>query len=346
MKVIARAVRAHSWSRGTRLRSSFIAVGLAAAMTIGLTGSAAAQTAGPPSGDGEQPTMVPGNPTCAALLPASSFLFEYKQEPVEDATNIPLSFTDGSTGQTLTGNLDIDVSNSSQGQVFSYDFDGDFVAIGVFAKGGPNGNLYDYRPNGNADDTLLHAPVNTQNNRFYGLSHISFCIGRVQPGALRIEKNSSKGGPVQTPGAKFSITGSGYDENVTDTAQTPSGEVPDEDADTGEICISGLTPGSYTVAETAAPQGYAPDEDTKTATVVSGTNCTDNPPTGQSNGQVSFSDPPLTDLTVHVKGQLDNETRSRITCDGETNGAFTDPADLSVTGLEPGTYTCTIEIDP
>ncbi|KUL37983.1 hypothetical protein ADL12_17855 [Streptomyces regalis] len=316
-------------------------------MSIGLAGSAAAQTAGPPSGDNVQPTFVDGNPTCAALLPPDSFLFEYKQEePVEDATNIPLSFTNADTGQTLMGTLDIDVSNSSQGQVFSFDFDGDFVAIGVFAKGGSGGNLYDYRPTGNADDSLLHAPVNTRNNRFFDLSHISFCIGQVQPGALRIVKNSSKGGLVQTPGAEFSVTGSGYSEKVTDSTTTPNGQVPDEDPETGEICISGLTPGQYTVAETKAPQGYAGDQDTKTATVVSGTNCTDNQPTGQSNGQVTFSDPPLTDLTVHVKGQLNDETKSRITCDGESSGELADPADLSVPGLEPGTYTCTIFIDP
>jgi hypothetical protein len=44
----------------------------------------------------------------------------------------------------------------------------------VIAKGGPNANVYTYLTEVTSD-TGLHAPVNPNNNRFFGLSHISFC---------------------------------------------------------------------------------------------------------------------------------------------------------------------------
>lgn len=61
----------------------------------------------------------------------------------------------------------------------------------------------------------------------------------------------------------------------------------------------------------------------------------------------------LTDLTASVNSQVDGGTASTITCvDG--NGTIvasgtTDPngdGSASATNLEPGTYTCTLVIDP
>lgn len=124
---------------------------------------------GGPSGNGVQPTEEPGNPSCADLLDATEYLFEFKLEPVVSGT-FPLSF-DG-----LTGSVTVTVYNTPQGQAFDFSFSGDFVAAGVIVKGGPNANFYDYTPSGEDADTFLHAPVNPSNGRFYGLSHISFCI--------------------------------------------------------------------------------------------------------------------------------------------------------------------------
>jgi uncharacterized repeat protein (TIGR01451 family) len=124
-------------------------------------------TPGPPSGDGVQPTVIDGNPTCLDVMASGDFLFEHKQDPPADAT---IELTHGD----LSGTLTIVVNETTQ--TFDFTFSGDFVAAGVLVKGGPNANFYDYRPDGNAADTGLHAPVNPSNGKFYGLSHISFCI--------------------------------------------------------------------------------------------------------------------------------------------------------------------------
>src|SRR4029453_17856375 len=88
----------------------------------------------------------------------------------------------------------------------------------------------------------------------------------LQVGALRILKDSTKGGPVSQAGAVFSYDGS----SVTDNGAN------DEDADVGEVCVSGLLPGDYDVTETSAPPGYGDpvNPGPVTATVVVGTNCT------------------------------------------------------------------------
>ena len=104
------------------------------------------------------PTFVAGNPTCSVLTAGTT---ELKVEPVADGT-----FSDG----TLT--VTIDVRNTADGQVF--DWTSNIGVDSVFVKGGPNGNLYAYNPE-STGDTGLHAPVNPNNGKFFGLSHISFC---------------------------------------------------------------------------------------------------------------------------------------------------------------------------
>ena len=72
-------------------------------------------------------------------------------------------------------------------------------------------------------------------------------------GAIKILKNSTKGGAVAQAGAVFSVTGdllpAGF--QVTDNGTN------DGDPDVGEICVGGVTPGSnYTVNEVTPPTGY------------------------------------------------------------------------------------------
>jgi hypothetical protein len=66
---------------------------------------------------------------------------------------------------------------------------------------------------------------------------------------------------------------------------------------------------------------------------------------------VSFHNTPLTDLTVSVNSQVDGGTASTISCEPPTppTTAATDPdgdGSLTLSDLEPGTYTCTVVIDP
>ena len=167
----------------------------------------------------------------------------------------------------------------------------------------------------------------------------------LQVGALKILKNSTKGGAVGNPGAVFSYDGS----SVTDNG---SG---DQDPDVGEVCVSGLTSGDYTVNETTPPPGYGgASESDLTATVVTGTNCTDNQPTGA--GVVTFTNAPLADIQVNFRDGGSGETSlTSMECANTGTTADTDAAngwDDSVTheGIEinpsPRTITCTIVIDP
>jgi hypothetical protein len=87
-----------------------------------------------------------------------------------------------------------------------------------------------------------------------------------------------------------------------------------------------------------------------TATVVVGTNCTDNPPTGSA--VVTFTDPPTSDIQVNFRDGGSGETSATITCDNTTGTGDDTPAtgwdtSRTVTGIEaPTTIHCTIEIDP
>jgi hypothetical protein len=127
-----------------------LVVGMAA-----IAGAVALFTVLPASATHVTPTLEPGNPAC----PAGTITL--KIEPVVSGT-----FTDG----TLT--VTIVVRDTADGQVF--DFTSNIGVDQVIAKGGPNANVYTYLTEVTSD-TGLHAPVNPNNDRFFGLSHISFC---------------------------------------------------------------------------------------------------------------------------------------------------------------------------
>jgi hypothetical protein len=172
----------------------------------------------------------------------------------------------------------------------------------------------------------------------------------LQEGALKILKQSTKAGNplVSNPGAVFSYDSS----SVTDNGEG------DEDPTVGEVCVSGLLPGDYTVDETTPPPGYGNTAtEPQTATVVTGSDCTDNEPTGSA--VVTFTNPPLADIQVRFRDGGSGETRltpgETITCDNPTGTDDTsDTTDwddtLTVSGIEAGatevTVTCTIPIDP
>ncbi|NUT38309.1 MAG: prealbumin-like fold domain-containing protein [Hamadaea sp.] len=115
----------------------------------------------------------------------------------------------------------------------------------------------------------------------------------------------------------------------------------------GQVCFDNLLFGSYTVHE--VPVANYQGEADKMVTVNNGASCADAVFVGE---MVEFTNLPLTTITVTSTSQVVGGTASKITC-----GLLTpDPADGTPTAfddtseayknLPPGTYTCTVVIDP
>ncbi|SRR6266511_1458851 len=115
----------------------------------------------------------------------------------------------------------------------------------------------------------------------------------------------------------------------------------------GQACFDNLLPGDYTVHE-VTPAGYHGEAD-KTVTVNNKASCTDTPYVGET---VSFHNTPLSNITVSFQSQVNGGTASQISCTGLTAtppdgspSAFDDTSE-TFQDLEPGTYTCTVVVDP
>ena len=124
----------------------------------------------------QQPTpstsVVDGNPTCGSLAPAGTSWIELKVDPVVDGT-----FTDG----VLTVTVDVSDTDPDNNDPLVFSWTSNIGVDAVFAKGGSNGLLYVYDPPAESTgDTGLHAPVNPNNGKFFGLSHLSFCYDKDQ----------------------------------------------------------------------------------------------------------------------------------------------------------------------
>lgn len=159
---------------------------------------------------------------------------------------------------------------------------------------------------------------------------------KLQQGAIKVTKTR-----------KHAASGSG-DHPHAGVNFTVDGVTKATDAN-GEACFDGLDFGNYTATETV-PAGYMADGDTsKSVTVDNGATCDDDPYGGET---VSFSNTPLTNLTVSVDSQVDGGTASTIVCKlGDTtvaSGSTGANGDGSATAndLLPGVYTCTVDIDP
>jgi hypothetical protein len=157
-------------------------------------------------------------------------------------------------------------------------------------------------------------------------------------GAIKITKTSTKGGAALA-GATFRITGpNSYDQSFTTDSN-------------GLICVDSLAFGSYSITETAAPTGYAIDGTfPDSASVQSGGSCPSSPTVSKS-----YTDTPLTDITATATSEVTGAgaTASTISCVDSSNGDVGNspqgPAaspSVSANGLRPGTYTCTIVVDP
>jgi uncharacterized surface anchored protein len=159
----------------------------------------------------------------------------------------------------------------------------------------------------------------------------------LQTGAITIAKTAKHAGPNGSANlvAGFTITDSG---GGTSTVSTDA---------TGAACVDGLPPGDATVSETGPPTGYSAGAD-QTVTVVGGTTC------ANADGVVaSFTNIPLTNITVSVDSQVVGGTSSTIDCvDSSNNGVASGVTDgngdgsATASDLAPDTYVCTVVVDP
>jgi len=146
----------------------------------------------------------------------------------------------------------------------------------------------------------------------------------------KVAKDAAAGGTKPVAGVSFVVTNA---TNGTSTTITTDAS--------GNACVAGLPvsvlDGDYNIHE-LVPPGYAPVAD-QSFTVVEGDCGTAIP--------AQVVNIPLTDIHVQVDSQVDGGTASTIDCGAGTvhTGANGDGSTDRL-NLQPGTYTCTVVIDP
>ena len=169
-----------------------------------------------------------------------------------------------------------------------------------------------------------------------------------------------KGAILITKTRKHAASGSGDHPHAGVTFTITGGNLPAAgvtavtDAD-GEACVDGLLlssfAGDYTVTETV-PAGYSASPTSDSVTVSQESTCGD----GNEAAAGPFHNTPLTNISVSVDSQVDGGTASTIDC-AKAPSSVDDPPNATSTGAngdgslalnnqEPGTYNCTIVVDP
>jgi len=153
----------------------------------------------------------------------------------------------------------------------------------------------------------------------------------LQLGAIKVTKLSTKGNAALA-GATFTV-------NTSPVTTLTTG------AD-GTACTDGLTFGAYTVTETAAPTGYKIDNPNGvTVTVDHNATCASGTPNTSAG---PFTDTPLSKITVSFQSKAGlGVTSATIQCTGEaTAAALPESTPKVLDDLVPGTYSCTVIVDP
>jgi hypothetical protein len=149
---------------------------LVAAVALVTTGGALADHS-PPDGAAVTPDFIAGKVSneCAGGTKLDG---SEDGGPTGDLDSGMYVFTIGS----FTFNLQITVVQTASGPTFTFQsLDPSEFITGIYVKGGPNGsNFYDYvnwdgaGADGIGHDDGLHSPLNSNNGKWYGLSHICF----------------------------------------------------------------------------------------------------------------------------------------------------------------------------
>jgi Prealbumin-like fold domain len=183
-------------------------------------------------------------------------------------------------------------------------------------------------------------------------------INKQQLGAIKITKTgkdkncTAAGTPSITNGvctgdSVAALSGGVF--SIKDSNGNPVTGSPATTGSDGTVCVGSLPFGTYSVQETQAPNGYSIDDATShNVSVSANSTCGDG-----HEATFSAGDSPLTNLTVNVASQASGATNSTITCVNSTNAGIGnspqgpgDPETVTANGLKPGTYSCTVVIDP
>jgi hypothetical protein len=214
-----------------------------------------------PSGLGVYPEELTGNNNCG-----NNGDFEFRWQ-VGGTGTFTFNNTDPD-GNAYTLTVTVYSDNT-----FDFSFSASYSVEQVYVKAGPNTNLYDYLDalgHAVSADTGLHGPVNPDNGKFFGLSHLSFCITVQQD----FEKSGTKFHDHNANGVKDAgdeglenwvinayadVDGDG----VLDAAEfvDPPAGTDTTDAN-GDYSIT-LSPGKYIVCEEAQTDWFqsAPDNE-------------------------------------------------------------------------------------
>jgi hypothetical protein len=171
---------------------------------------------------------------------------------------------------------------------------------------------------------------------------LSVFVDNRHKGAIKITKTrkhaAADGGSGPHSGVKFTVTGGNLASGIDVTTDSK-----------GEACVDGLVVsslvGDYTVTETL-PDNYVADGPlAKTVSVTKSPGCTSPDPEAK-RAAVAFSNTPLTDIEVKVTSLVTGGTRSKIDCVSKNSGDWQENPSLKLPGVQPGTYICTIVVDP
>jgi hypothetical protein len=200
-------------------------------------------------------------------------------------------------------------------------------------------------------------------------------VNQLHQGAIMITKTGKyEGCQGKTAGSQITVGGSvvgvctgtgstadlkGAAFTITDSLGNPVSGSPATTGDNGTVCVDGLSWAgngtNYLVSEQSPPTGYSEDPantDPSTVTVTQNAKCSDSNIAAEA-ATVSFNDLPLTNISASASAVLQGATSSTISCVNTTpadvgNSPQGPGSSVTVTanGLKPGTYTCTIIIDP
>ena len=182
----------------------------------------------------------------------------------------------------------------------------------------------------------LQADITVSANKLVTCTYVN----QQQLGAIKITKTSVKATGTPLAGGTFT---------VTNASGTPVVGSPFTSGSDGTFCVDHLPYGTYSVTETGAPAGYAIDDTSANSVTVSqNSTCGDG-----KEATHTFTDTPLTDVLASAISEAPSGTQSTVSCVDGSNAAIgnspqglAENAQVTATGLRPGTYTCTIVIDP